>query len=593
VGFETHDLSSLAQQSLRADKGSKNKAVNSSEPQMTSMSNTRRGLPLTRAHVEQIFPKLTPAQIRRIAARGQMRAMERGEVLYEQGDSAASFFVVVSGELEVVRPSGAVETLVTVHGSGQFTGEVGTLSGRRTLFRVRATKPGKVIELDRQHMLALMQSDAELGEILTRAFILRRVELVAAGVGDVVLIGSTHSADTLRIKEFLMRNGHPYSYIDLERDPDVQNLLDSFHLAASEIPVVICRGKVVLRNPSKQQIADCLGFNESIDQTHVRDLVVIGAGPSGLAAAVYGASEGLDILMLETSSPGGQAGSSSKIENYLGFPTGISGQELAARAYNQAQKFGAEMLIAKGTRLVCDSKPYVVEVENGARIPARTVVIATGAEYRRPPLKNLSRFEGAGVYYGATFVEAQLCGGEEVIVVGGGNSAGQAAVFLAETTKRVHMLIRSAGLAESMSRYLIRRIEQTPTIVLRPHSEIEALEGGNHLESVHWQNNQTGQVEEHNIRHVFVMTGADPNTRWLDGCVALDAKGFIKTGPDLLPEDLSAARWPLARQPYLLETSLPGVFAVGDVRGGSIKRVASAVGEGSIAISFVHKVLQE
>ncbi len=560
---------------------------------MTTMSNTRKGLPLTRAHIEQIFPKLTPAQIRRIAARGHMRAMERGEVLYEQGDSAAPFFVVVSGELEVVRPLGAIETLVTVHNPGQFTGEVGTLSGRRTLFRVRATKPGKVIELDRQHMLALMQSDAELGEILTRAFILRRVELVAAGVGDVVLIGSTHSADTLRIKEFLMRNGHPYSYIDLERDPDVQNLLDSFHLAASEIPVVICRGKVVLRNPSNQQIADCLGFNESIDQTQVRDLVIIGAGPSGLAAAVYGASEGLDVLVLETSSPGGQAGSSSKIENYLGFPTGISGQELAARAYNQAQKFGAEMLIAKGTRLVCERKPYVVEVENGARIPARTIVIATGAEYRRPPLKNLSRFEGAGVYYGATFVEAQLCGGEEVIVVGGGNSAGQAAVFLAETAKRVHMLVRSAGLAESMSRYLIRRIEETPTIVLQPHTEIVALEGGDHLESVRWRNNQTGQIEEHNISHVFVMTGADPNTRWLDGCVALDAKGFIKTGSDLLPENLSAAGWPLARQPHLLETSLPGVFAVGDVRGGSIKRVASAVGEGSIAISFVHQVLQE
>ena len=557
------------------------------------MSNTPRRLPLTRAHVEQIFPKLTPAQIRRIAARGHMRAMERGEVLYEQGDSAVPFFVVVSGELEVVRPLVPVETLVTVHGPGQFTGEVGTLSGRRTLFRVRSTKPGKVIELDRQHMLALVQSDAELGEILTRAFILRRVELVAAGVGDVVLIGSTHSAGTLRIKEFLMRNGHPYSYIDLERDPDVQNLLDSFHLAASEIPVVICRGKVVLRNPSNQQIADCLGFNESIDQTQVRDLVIIGAGPSGLAAAVYGASEGLDVLMLETSSPGGQAGSSSKIENYLGFPTGISGQELAARAYHQAQKFGAEMLIAKGTRLVCDRKPYVVEVENGARIPARTVVIATGAEYRRPPLKNLSRFEGAGVYYGATFVEAQLCGGEEVIVVGGGNSAGQAAVFLAETTKRVHMLVRSAGLAESMSRYLIRRIEETATIVLRPYTEIVALEGGDHLESVRWRNNQTGQTEEHNISHVFVMTGADPNTHWLDGCVALDAKGFIKTGPDLSPENLSAAGWPLARQPYLLETSLPGVFAVGDVRGGSIKRVASAVGEGSIAISFVHKVLQE
>jgi thioredoxin reductase (NADPH) len=461
------------------------------------------------------------------------------------------------------------------------------------LFRVRATKPGKVIELDRQHMRALLQSDAELGQILMRAFILRRVELLAAGVGDVVLIGSTHSAGTLRIKEFLMRNDHPYTFIDLERDPDVQNLLDSFHIAASEIPRVICRGKVVLRNPSNQQIADCLGFNEAIDQIQVRDLVIIGAGPSGLAAAVYGASEGLDVLVLETSSPGGQAGSSSRIENYLGFPTGILGQELAARAYHQAQKFGAEMLITKGTRLVCDHKPYVVEVENGARIPARTVVIATGAEYRRPQFKNLSRFEGAGVYYAATFVEAQLCGGEEVIVVGGGNAAGQAAVFLAETTKRVHMLVRSAGLVESMSRYLIRRIEETPTIVFRPHTEIVALEGGDHLESVRWRNSQTGQTEEHKISHVFVMTGAAPNTHWLDGCVALDAKGFIKTGPDLSPENLSAAHWPLARPPYLLETSLPGVFAVGDVRGGSIKRVASAVGEGSIAISFVHKVLEE
>jgi len=559
------------------------------------MNNTRRGLPLTRAHVEQIFPKLTPIQIRRITARGHTRAIQRGEVLYEQGVTDVPFFVVVSGELEIVRPlgPGAVETLVTVYGFGQFTGEVGTLSGRRTLFRLRATKPGKVIELDRQHMLALVQSDAELGQILMRAFILRRVELVAAGVGDVVLIGSTHSAGTLRIKEFLTRNGHPHTFIDLERDPDVQNLLDSFHIAASEIPVVICRGEVVLRNPSNQQIAECLGFNESIDQIQVRDLVIIGAGPSGLAAAVYGASEGLDVLVLETSSPGGQAGSSSRIENYLGFPTGISGQELAARAYHQAQKFGAVMLITKGTKLVCDHKPYVVEVENGARIPARTVVIATGAEYRRPQLKDLSRFEGAGIYYAATFVEAQLCGGEEVIVVGGGNAAGQAAVFLAETTKRVHMLVRSGGLVESMSRYLIRRIEETPKIVLRPHTEIVALEGGDHLESVRWRNSQTGKTEEHKISHVFVMTGAAPNTHWLDGCVALDAKGFIKTGPDLSPENLSAARWPLARPPYLLETSLPGVFAVGDVRGGSIKRVASAVGEGSIAISFVHRVLQE
>jgi thioredoxin reductase (NADPH) len=557
------------------------------------MSDTRRGLPLTNTRVEHIFPTLTPAQIRRIASHGHMRTMQRGEVLVEQGDKEVPFFVVVSGEVEIVRPSGAAETLITVHGPGQFSGEVNMLSGRRALFRMRAAKAGELIELDRQHMLALVQTDAELGEIMMRAFILRRVELVAAGVGDIVLIGSMHSAGTLRIKEFLMRNGHPYSYVDLERDPDVQNLLDGFHTAASEIPVMICRGEIVLRNPTNQQVADCLGFNETVDQTQMRDLVIIGAGPSGLAAAVYGASEGLDVLVLETSSPGGQAGSSSRIENYLGFPTGISGQELAARAYNQAQKFGAQVLIAKGTRLACDRKPYVVEVENGARIQTRTIVIATGAEYRRPPLKDLPRFEGAGVYYGATFVEAQSCGGEELIVVGGGNSAGQAAVFLAETAKRVYMLVRSAGLAESMSRYLIRRIEETPTIVLLPHTEIVALEGSSHLESVRWRNNQTGQIEQHNIRHMFVMTGADPNTRWLDGCVALDVKGFIKAGPDLSPEDLSSARWPLARPPYLLETSLPGVFAIGDVRGGSIKRVASAVGEGSIAISFVHQVLRE
>jgi thioredoxin reductase (NADPH) len=321
--------------------------------------------------------------------------------------------------------------------------------------------------------------------------------------------------------------------------------------------------------------------------------VIIGAGPAGLAAAVYGASEGLDVLVLETSSPGGQAGSSSKIENYLGFPTGISGRELAGRAYTQAQKFGAQVLIARGARLACDRKPYVVEVDNGARIQARTVVIATGAEYRKPPLENLSRFEGAGVYYGATFVEAQVCSGEEVIVVGGGNSAGQAAVFLAGMTKRVHMLVRSAGLADTMSRYLIRRIEETPTIVLQSRTEVVGLEGGDHLESVRWRNSETGQTEEHTIRHVFLMTGARPNTLWLDGCVVLDTKGFIKTGPVLSPEDLSAAHWPLARRPYLLETSLPGAFAVGDVRGGSIKRVASAVGEGSIAISFVHQVLEE
>jgi thioredoxin reductase (NADPH) len=557
------------------------------------MSDSRRGLPLTKSIREKIFPKLTPVQISRIEPHGRIRSIQPGEVLIEQGDTSVPFFVVITGEIEIVRPFGTEETLVTIHSDGQFTGEVNMLSGRRSLVRARVTKLGKVIELDHQQMLSLVQTDAELSGIFMRAFILRRVELIAAGVGDIVLVGSAYSADTLRIKEFLMRNGHPYSYIDLERDPDVQNLLDTFQVSASEIPVLICRGQIVLRTPSNQEIADCLGFNESIDQTQVRDLIIIGAGPSGLAAAVYGASEGLDVLMLETSSPGGQAGSSSSIENYLGFPTGISGQELAGRAYTQAEKFGAHMLVAKASRLVCDGRPYVIELENGARISTRTVMIATGVQYRKLPLENLSRFEGAGVYYGATFVEAQLCGGEEVVVVGGGNSAGQAAVFLAQNAKRVHMLVRSSGLAASMSRYLIRRIEITPTIILRPRTEIVTLEGGAHLESVRWRNNQSGEIEKHEISHVFIMTGAEPNTHWLNGCITLDDKGFIKTGSDLLSDNLSASGWPLMRQPYLLETSLPGVFAVGDVRSGSVKRVASAVGEGSIAISFIHKVLQE
>ncbi len=515
-------------------------------------------------------------------------------MLLEQGDTVVPFFVVTAGEVQIVRPSGTDETFVTGIGPGQFTGEANMISGRRALVRIRASQTGEVIELDRANVLALVQTDGELSEILMRAFILRRLSLVARGLGDVVLVGSNHSAGTLRIKEFLSRNSHPYSYIDLDRDADVQNLLDHFHIAAADVPVLICRGEAVLRNPTNQQVAGCLGFNDAIDQTHVRDLVIVGAGPSGLAAAVYGASEGLDVLVLETNSPGGQAGSSSKIENYLGFPTGVSGQELAGRAYTQAQKFGAQVMIAKGaTRLACDRKPYAVELDNGARIPARAVVIATGVEYRRLPLENLARLEGAGVYYAATFVEAQLCGEEEVIVVGGGNSAGQAAVFLAQTAKRVHILVRSGGLAETMSRYLIRRIEETPAIVLRPYTEIVALEGGDHLERVRWRNNQTGKIEANNISHVFIMTGAVPNTRWLNGCVALDVTGFIKTGPDLSREDLSIASWPLARPPHLFETSLPGVFAVGDVRSGSVKRVASAVGEGSIAVSFVHKVLHE
>jgi thioredoxin reductase (NADPH) len=544
-------------------------------------------------NARQLFPVLTPAQMARVADLGKRRKFADGEILYEQG-AQTGMFVVIAGEIEVTRPSSTTATLITVHGPGQFTGEVSMISGRRALVRVRATRPTEVVELDREHVLKLIQTDSELSDILMRAFILRRVELIARGLGDVVVVGSIHLADTLRIKEFLTRNSQPYGYIDLERDPDVETLLERFHVSVSDIPVVICRGEVVLRNPTNQQITDCLGFNDAVDRTRLRDLVVVGAGPAGLAAAVYGASEGLDVLVLETYSPGGQAGSSSKIENYLGFPTGISGQELATRAYNQAQKFGAEMMIASpASRLNCDRKPYAVEMADGVRVATRAIVIATGAEYRRLPLENLSRYEGLGVYYGATFVESQLCAEEDVIVVGGGNSAGQAAVFLAGTSRRVHVLVRAGGLADTMSRYLIRRIEETPNITLLPRTEIVALGGSEHLESVTWRNNETGESEKRDIRHVFLMMGATPNTRWLAGCVVRDAKGFIMTGPDIPRDELAAAHWPLARAPYLLESSLPGVFAVGDVRGGSIKRVASAVGEGSIAISFVHRFLHD
>ena len=541
-----------------------------------------------------MFPTLTPQQVARIAAHGRRRATTRGELLAEVGDKAVPFFVVVAGEVEGLSPGDAGETLIVRLQAGQFSGEANMISGRGAIARLRVSEPGEVLHVDREQLLALIQTDVELSEILMRAFILRRVALIANDLGDVVVIGSTHSSGTLRVKEFLTRNGHPFHTLDLDRDRDAQELLDRFQVTVADVPVVICRGRTVLRNPTNPQIADCLGFNDEIDRSHVCDVVIVGAGPAGLAAAVYGASEGLDVLVFESNVPGGQAGSSSRIENYLGFPTGISGLDLTGRAYAQAQKFGARVVVAKGaTRLACDGRQYTVHIDDGPPIPARAVIIATGAEYRKPALENLSAFEGAGVYFGATRMEAQLCVGEEVVVVGGGNSAGQAAVFLAATAHRVHMLVRGPGLADTMSRYLIRRIEENPAIVLRTHTEVVALEGNGALERVRWRQSTTGEIESHDISHVFMMTGAVPNTRWLDGCIVLDEKGFVKTGPDLSADELARAAWPLTRPPYLLETSRPSIFAVGDVRGGNVKRVASAVGEGSIAIAFVHQVLHQ
>ncbi len=543
---------------------------------------------------ERMFPNLTTAQIERLALKGHRRPVAQGEMLFEAGASTTPFFVVTAGQIEIFRPSPEGAENVTVHGPGQFTGEVNMLAGRRSLVSARASEAGEVIEMDRERLLAMVLGDSEISEILMRAFILRRGNLLARGLGDAIVIGSAYCAATLRVKEFLTRNVHPYTYIDLDHDADIQVVLDRFKVTASDVPVVICRGEVVLRSPSNREIAECLGFNEALDPSQLHDLVVVGAGPAGLAAAVYAASEGLDVVVIEANAPGGQAGSSSKIENYLGFPTGVSGHALAARAFAQAQKFGAHILIAKSAvSLGCSNRPYAIDIGDTAPVRTRAIVIATGADYHKPPLENLKRFEGLGVYYGATFMESQLCVNEDTVVVGGGNSAGQAAVFLAQSARCVHILVRSKGLAETMSRYLIRRIEQHPSISLHAYTELTAMEGATHLQHVQWRNNQTGAVERRDIRHVFIMAGARPATQWLDGCLILDAKQFIKTGSDLSGEELVAAEWPLPRAPYLLETSAPGVFAVGDVRAGNVKRVASAVGEGSIAVSFVHRILEE
>jgi thioredoxin reductase (NADPH) len=543
-------------------------------------------MPETSEQLDAMFPALTDAQVGRLSAFGKQRRVEAHGIVFDQGDASRGVFVVLEGSIEAVNVSKDHEDSLRVLHRGEFTGEVNQLSGRRSLVRCRAREASNLLEIARSDLRRVMQNDAELGEILLRAFMLRRVYLVAHSVGDAVLIGSLHSADTLRLQSFLARNGHPHTYLDVERDPDVQVILDQFEITMADIPVLICRSDLVLRNPTNAEAAACFGLNAGIDEGGVYDLIVIGAGPSGLAAAVYGASEGLNVLVVESTAPGGQAGSSSRIENYLGFPNGISGQDLARRAFVQAEKFGANIAVARSARtLKCGRPPYTVELDDGASVQGRSIIIAAGAQYRKLDLPNLAHFEGAGVYYGATSVEAEMCSRQTVAVVGAGNAAGQAAVFLASVAKRVYLLVRAPGLAETMSRYLISRIEACSEIILKTHTQIEALEGGAYLERIRWRNSQTGVEETEEIQHLFLMTGAEPNTSWLNECLSLDGKQFIKTGADLGDE------WTLRRPPYLLETSLPGVFAVGDIRAGSLKRVAAAVGEGSMAVQFVHKVL--
>jgi thioredoxin reductase (NADPH) len=545
--------------------------------------------------LDAMFPTLHPTQIARLLPLGQRRRVAAGEMIYERGAAKRAFYVLLEGRVEIASPSRVGEERVTIHEAGQFTGEVDMISGRRSLVRARALDATELLEIDLADLRHIVQTDAELSELFLRAFVRRRAHLIANTLGGVMLIGSGHSADTLRLKAFLVRNGHPHVYLDVERDAGVEALLEQFQIGLGDIPVLMCRDRDrALRNPSNAEVAAALGFNIELDEGHVHDVVVVGAGPSGLAAAVYAASEGLDVLVLESSAPGGQAGSSSRIENYLGFPMGISGQDLAGRAFLQAEKFGANLAVARvAVGLACADRRLRVTCADGGAVQGNAVVVATGAAYRKLTVPELGRFEGIGVYYGATRVEAQLCEGEEVAVVGGGNSAGQAAVFLSGIARHVHLLVRGAGLADSMSRYLIRRIEESPAITLRPHTQIEALEGDGRLERVCWRSAHAAAREVRDIRHVFSMTGADANTGWLGGCLGLDDQRFVKTGADLSPEELEAVQWPLRRRPYQFETSVPRVFAVGDVRSGSMKRVASAVGEGSAAVPLVHKVLAE
>ena len=540
----------------------------------------------------QMFPHLTPMQITRLNAHGRKISTQKGQVLSEPGDHPP-MYVVLSGSIEIIQPTLSGETLIVLHTPGSFTGDTGTLRAISTVVRMRVREAGEVLAIDDAQLREIVQTDSELSELFMRAFILRRVALITSQSSDVILLGSRHSAGTLRLQQFLTRNTYPFVNLDIDTDVSVRDLLERFHVTVEDLPVVVCRASIVLKNPSNEEVAANLGMNQQIDDDRIRDVIVVGAGPAGLAAGVYAASEGLDVLVLETGTPGGQAGSSSKIENYLGFPTGISGLALAARALVQAQKFGAEIRTAYPVMsLKCDKRPYAIEFADGHAARARSVIIATGAEYRQLSLDNASRFLGTGIYYAATSTEARRCGPGEAIVVGGGNSAGQAAVFLAGSSRMVHLLVRSGRLADTMSQYLIRRIQEMPNITLHVRTEITALEGQDQLSRVTWKT-VGEEAETHDIGHVFLMMGALPCTAWLNSCIALNDKGFVRTGADLHGADLSPGDWPNARQPLFFESSIPGIFAVGDVRCGSVKRVAAAVGEGSACIQQVHRVLGE
>ena len=533
----------------------------------------------------QVYPTLDERQLATLEGYGKRRKLKPNDILYSEGDRHTGMFAILSGTIEAYRASVQGPRLLGTHGPGSFTGEVATLAGRAAVATTRAVSDCEVIVIDEESLRALVIAEAELSETIMRAYILRRVAFIQGQHVGVVVIGSTSSGPTLRLRHFLSRNGQPSAYFDIVDHAEAKELLTHYDATEADIPVVITLQGSVLRQPSHRAVADAIGLSpDRLNGEHF-DLVVVGAGPAGLAAAVYAASEGLKMAVLDAKAPGGQAGTSSKIENYFGFPTGISGQALAGRGLSQCRKFGAEVGVPIEALMIdcSDTQSFYIGLNQDECVYARAVVIATGARYRKPDLPRLEHFEGRGIYYSATFMEGAFCNNEELIVVGGGNSAGQAAVFLARFARHVHVVIRGDGLSASMSTYLIRRINAAANITLHTRTQIVELCGESKLETIKWD--RQGQIEQKSIQHVFLFLGAQPNTRWLGDCVALDKDGFVLTGAD------TGDRWKAERPPHDLETSRPGVFAAGDVRSGSVKRVAAAVGEGAAAIQAVHQYL--
>lgn len=542
---------------------------------------------------EQMFPALTASQIDRVASLGERCFFAAGEFLFEQGREGPGLFVILSGWVAITNRDAAGHDVVIVEqGTGQFLAEIGQLSGRPALVDGRATEPVEALLLKPDALRQLMIIDAAIGELIMRALILRRVALIQSGAGGPILIGTANMPDLVRLETFCARNGMPKTVLDPATDDDARALIERFHVGDDDLPLAVCPNGEVLRNPTDKALAACLGL-DTIDTSTTFDVAIVGAGPAGLAAAVYAASEGLSVVVLDSRAYGGQAGASARIENYLGFPTGISGQALAGRAYGQAQKFGAQIAIPVTVeKLDCSRKTPSLVLGDGRRVRARSVVVASGAAYRRPSVQGLQRYEGRGISYWASPIEARLVKGAEVALVGGGNSAGQAVVFLANHCNKVNLVVRRP-LAETMSNYLIERIAALPNVVLHVGSEISELHGDKDgLTGVTWRNRDTGETERCDTHYLFLFIGADPNSAWLGECDAIrDRKGFVMTGDALEPDALTGAGWHLDRKPMPLETSIAGVFAIGDVRAGSVKRVAAGVGEGAAVVAQLHGYL--